>query len=174
MSNFSKSKSPLTRNFTSKVITLGTIAAAGLLITASANPAFSDSNYMQLPPAAPIMLTTTESVEGYRVKEYKGIVRGVTVREPGPISNFKAGLKGIVGGKIDPYIRLCETARQHAMDDMVARAQAMGANAVIGFRYDSSAFGDGDDMVTEVVCYGTAVVIEQTDKSLKAASLSLK
>ncbi|HEY9777796.1 MAG TPA: YbjQ family protein [Planktothrix sp.] len=121
------------------------------------------------PPMPPIMMTTTESFEGYRIKEYKGIIRGVTVRVPGPMSNFKANLKSIVGGKISPYTRMCETARQQAFDALVARAQEVGANAVVGFRYDSSSYGDSDEMGTEVVCYGTAVIIAPRDTTLKTA-----
>jgi len=120
-------------------------------------------------PTVPIMVTTTDGFEGYRVREYKGVVRGVTVRQPGPMSQFKANLKGTVGGKISPFIRMCETARQQAMDIMIERAQNMGANAIVAFRYDSSSYGDSDDMGTEVVCYGTAVVLSQ--RELKAASL---
>jgi uncharacterized protein YbjQ (UPF0145 family) len=121
------------------------------------------------PTVPPIMMTTTEGFEGYRIKQYKGIIRGVTVRIPGPMSNFKASLKSVVGGKISPYVRMCEEARQQAMDALVVRAQEVGANAVVGFRYDSSAYGDSDEMGSEVVCYGTAVVIAPRD-DLKTAS----
>jgi uncharacterized protein YbjQ (UPF0145 family) len=108
----------------------------------------------------PILVTTTLSVEGHPIREYKGVVRGVTVRTPTVVQGWKADLKNIVGGKIGPFISMCETARQQALDIMVQRAQEMGANAVVGMRYDSSAFGEGDDMGTEVVCYGTAVILE--------------
>jgi uncharacterized protein YbjQ (UPF0145 family) len=135
----------------------------------SAHSANSAEEGLAPPLTPPIMMTTTESFEGYRIKEYKGIIRGVTVRIPGPMSNFKAGLKGIVGGKISPYIRMCETARQQAMDALVLRAQEVGANAVVGFRYDSSSYGDSDEMGTEVVCYGTAVLIAPAE-NLKTAS----
>jgi uncharacterized protein YbjQ (UPF0145 family) len=108
----------------------------------------------------PILVTTTLSVEGHPIREYKGVVRGVTVRTPTMVQSWKADLKNIVGGKIGPFISMCETARQQAFDIMVQRAQEMGANAIVGMRYDSSAFGEGDDMGTEVVCYGTAVVLE--------------
>jgi uncharacterized protein YbjQ (UPF0145 family) len=123
-------------------------------------------------PMIPIMVTTTESFEGYRIKEYKGIVRGITVRQPSIGQSLKANLKGIVGGKISPFIRMCETARQQAMDIMIERAQSVGANAVVAFRYDSSAYGDSDEMGTEVVCYGTAVIIAPKDSPLKSANLN--
>lgn len=116
-----------------------------------------------------IILTTTESLDGLRIKEYRGIVRGVTVRQPTIGQGFKAELKGIVGGKISPFISMCETARQQALEVMVERAQAVGANAVVGIRYDSSAFGESDDMGTEVVCYGTAVIVEPKDGMTKTA-----
>jgi uncharacterized protein YbjQ (UPF0145 family) len=118
-----------------------------------------------------IILTTTESLEGLRIKEYRGIVRGVTVRQPTIGQGLKAELKGIVGGKMGPFITMCESARQQALEIMVERAVAVGANAVVGVRYDSSAFGDSDDMGTEVVCYGTAVIVEPKDGVTKTATL---
>lgn len=145
------------------VVSLIAFSSIGIVRSAAS----ADENLA--PAVPPIMMTTTESFEGYRIKEYKGIIRGVTVRIPGPMSNFKANLKSVVGGKINPYIRMCETARQQAMDALVARAQEVGANAVVGFRYDSSAYGDSDQMGSEVVCYGTAVVIAPRD-NLKTAS----
>jgi uncharacterized protein YbjQ (UPF0145 family) len=120
------------------------------------------------PPS--IFVTTTMGLEGYRITDYKGIVRGVTVRQPTVSQSLKANLKGIVGGKISPFTTMCETARQQALDILVERAQAVGANAVVGMRYDSSAFGDSNDMGTEVVCYGTAVVVEPIRGDSKQAS----
>ncbi len=110
---------------------------------------------------AGLIITTTESLEGYRIKEYRGIVRGSMVREPTAVQNFKAGFQGMFGGKVHAYITMCEQGRQQAYDAMVQKAQALGANAVVGMRYDSDAFSGGNnDFGTEVVCYGTAVVIE--------------
>lgn len=110
---------------------------------------------------AGLIITTTESIDGYRIKEYRGIVRGAMVREPTAVQSFKAGFQGMFGGKVHAYITMCEQGRQQAYDAMVQRAQAMGANAVVGMRYDSDAFSGGNnDFGTEVVCYGTAVVIE--------------
>lgn len=117
-----------------------------------------------------MMLTTTEGFDGYKIKEYRGIVRGVTVRQPTMGQSFKANLKGIVGGKMSPFITMCETARQQALDMLIERAQSAGANGIVGVRYDSSAFGDSDDMGTEVVCYGTAVVVEAAAPTVKTAS----
>lgn len=149
---------------------LSAVVAAVFAISAigfAHSAACADDNFT--PTVPPIMMTTTEGFEGYRISQYKGIIRGVTVRIPGPVSNFKAGLKSVVGGKISPYVRMCEIARQQALDALVVRAQEVGANAVVGFRYDSSAYGDGDEMGSEVVCYGTAVVIVPRD-NLKTAS----
>lgn len=108
-----------------------------------------------------MIVTTTEGVDGYKITKYIGIVRGVSVRQPTIGQSFKAGFKQIVGGKITPFISMCETARQSAYDTLIERANQAGAQAIVGLRYDSSAFsGSGDDMGTEVVCYGTAVLIE--------------
>jgi uncharacterized protein YbjQ (UPF0145 family) len=106
-----------------------------------------------------MIVTTTLDVEGYRIKEYKGVVRGITVRSPTIAQGLLGGLKSIVGGRIGAYTQMCEQARQHAYDDMVAHAQQMGANAIVGVRYDASEVGP-QDSATEVLCYGTAVVIE--------------
>lgn len=120
----------------------------------------SSLNAVRIQSNSNIIVTTTEGVDGYKITKYIGIVRGVTVRQPTIGQSFKAGLKGIVGGKISPYISMCETARQAAYDSLIERAGQAGAQAVVGLRYDSSAFSSGDDMGTEVVCYGTAVLIE--------------
>ncbi|MBP9093254.1 YbjQ family protein [bacterium] len=114
-----------------------------------------------LPIAAGIIVTTTLNVDGYRIREYKGIVRGAMVREPTIGQNFKAGFQGMFGGKIGAYVTMCEQGRQQSYDTMVAKAQALGANAIVGVQYDSNSFStDSNQFATEVVCYGTAVVIE--------------
>jgi uncharacterized protein YbjQ (UPF0145 family) len=110
---------------------------------------------------AGLIVTTTNSVEGFRIREYRGIVRGVMVREPNTIQQFKAGFQGMFGGKVNAYIRNCETGRQGAYDAMVQQALSRGANAIVGVKYDSDAFqGGANDFGTEIVCYGTAVMIE--------------
>jgi uncharacterized protein YbjQ (UPF0145 family) len=106
-----------------------------------------------------IPVTTTFNFEGYRIKEYKGVVRGITVRAPTIAQGFLGGLKSIVGGKIGAYTQMCEQARQHAFDMLLQHAQEVGGNAVIGLRYDSSDISS-QASATEVLCYGTAVVIE--------------
>lgn len=106
-----------------------------------------------------MIVTTTLDVEGYRIAEYKGLVRGITVRSPTIAQGLLGGLKSIIGGKIGAYTEMCEQARQHAYDSMLQHAQQLGANAIVGVRYDASEVGS-QDSATEVLCYGTAVVIE--------------
>lgn len=140
------------------------IVVVPVMFSFSSGPSFGGQNEMSgsfsTQTTNPLMVSTTESFEGFRIKQYCGIVRGVTVRQPTIGQGLKANLKGIVGGKISPFISMCETARQQALDILIGRAQQMGANAVVGLRYDSSSFGDTDDMGSEVVCYGTAVIVE--------------
>jgi uncharacterized protein YbjQ (UPF0145 family) len=106
----------------------------------------------------PIAVTTTFGFEGYRIKEYRGIVRGIIVRSPTIVQGFLGGLKNVIGGKIGAYTQMCEQTRQQAYDLLVQHAVELGANAVIGLRYDAS---DVVATATEVLCYGTAVVIEK-------------
>jgi uncharacterized protein YbjQ (UPF0145 family) len=123
------------------------------------------AKYDAIKPADPLfMVTTTMNFEGYRIRSYQGVVRGVTVRQPTIGQSFKAALKSHVGGRMSPFITMCETARQQAYDVMVERAKTAGANAIVAFRYDSSSFQNDEDVGTEVVCYGTAVVIEPVDR----------
>jgi uncharacterized protein YbjQ (UPF0145 family) len=105
-----------------------------------------------------IWITTTFGFEGYRVTRHLGIVRGITVRTRGIGGKFMAGIRGIVGGQVEAYVSMCEVARSEAMDYMISHARQMGANAVIGMRYDANEVDAG---MTEVLAYGTAVVIEQ-------------
>ncbi|WP_417391755.1 YbjQ family protein [Gimesia sp.] len=104
-------------------------------------------------------VTTTFTIEGYRITEYKGIVRGIIVRSPTIAQGFMGGLKNIVGGQIGSYTEMCEQARQQAYDRLLAHARERGANAIVGLRYDASEVVSKGS-ATEVLCYGTAVVIE--------------
>lgn len=108
-----------------------------------------------------MMISTTENLDGFKIKQYKGIVRGVSVRQPTVGQGLSANLERMGGGKISAYVAMCEKGRQQAFNTCVARARAMGANAIVGVRYDSTAFNHGDNVVTEAVCYGTAVVLEK-------------
>ncbi|SDR78540.1 YbjQ family protein [Opitutus sp. GAS368] len=101
--------------------------------------------------------TTNPSLAGQRVVKELGTVRGIVVRSRSIIGNLGAGLQTIFGGDISLYTELCERARQDAYERMCAHAAALGANAIIGLRYDATEIGTG---ITEVLCYGTAVVVE--------------
>ena len=105
-----------------------------------------------------IPVTTTFSFDGHQIIEYKGVVRGIIVRSPTIVQGLLGGLKNIVGGKIGAYTEMCEQTRQDAYRELLKHAEEIGANAIVGFRYDSS---DLKDSSTEVLCYGTAVVIEK-------------
>ncbi len=104
-----------------------------------------------------MLVVTTENVPGKQVREVKGQVFGVVVRSRGLGGNVMAGLRSLVGGEIHEYTQLLEEARRHALDRMVTNASAMGANAVVMMRYDSSEIGQ---TMSEIVAYGTAVVLE--------------
>jgi uncharacterized protein YbjQ (UPF0145 family) len=101
-------------------------------------------------------ITTAFDLEGYRVMRYLGIVRGITVRSRSVIGNLGASIQTLIGGNITLYTELCEHARMEAFDIMVRHAEALGANAIIGMRYDATEIAPG---VTEVLAYGTAVVV---------------
>jgi uncharacterized protein YbjQ (UPF0145 family) len=103
------------------------------------------------------MITTAFGFEGYRVARNLGIVRGITVRSRSVVGSFVGGLQTIVGGNITIYTELCEHAREEAFNLMAQHAQQMGANAIIGMRYDANDVMEG---VTEVLAYGTAVIVE--------------
>jgi uncharacterized protein YbjQ (UPF0145 family) len=108
--------------------------------------------------ASDMLVATTENVPGYRVTAVRGQVFGVVVRSRGIAGNFMAGLRTIIGGEIKEYTQMVEEARRHAIDRMVKNAAAMGANAVVMMRFDSSEMARS---MSEIVAYGTAVVIEQ-------------
>jgi uncharacterized protein YbjQ (UPF0145 family) len=103
------------------------------------------------------MVTTAFGFEGYHVARNLGIVRGITVRSRSVVGNFVGGLQTLVGGNITIFTELCEHAREEAFTLMVQHAQQMGANAIIGMRYDANDVMEG---VTEVLAYGTAVIVE--------------
>ncbi|HEX7370297.1 MAG TPA: YbjQ family protein [Rhodanobacteraceae bacterium] len=104
-----------------------------------------------------MIIVTSESIAGYKITETKGQVFGLVVRSRGIGGNVMAGLRSIVGGEINEYTQMLEEARRHATDRMVQNAQAMGANAVVMMRFDSSEIGQ---TMSEIVAYGTAVTIE--------------
>jgi uncharacterized protein YbjQ (UPF0145 family) len=104
------------------------------------------------------LTTTTFDLPGYRVAKSFGVVRGIIVRSRSVIGNFGASIQAIFGGNISLYTSLCERAREEAFNLMLTHAGQLGANAVIGVRYDATEIAAG---ITEVLCYGTAVYVEQ-------------
>lgn len=106
-----------------------------------------------------IIVSTTYDVQGRRIRDYKGIVRGITVRAPTITQGILGGLKSIIGGRIGAYTEMCEQARQAAYDLMVQHARELGANAILGVSFDASEVASKSS-ATEVLCYGTAVVLE--------------
>ena len=103
-------------------------------------------------------VTTALDFPGYCVARSPGVVRGLTVRSRSVVGTIGAGLQTLFGGNITLWTELCEHARTEAYDLMVRHAEQMGANAMIGMRYDANEVAQG---VTEVLAYGTAVVVEQ-------------
>jgi uncharacterized protein YbjQ (UPF0145 family) len=104
-----------------------------------------------------MLVVTTENVPGQRVREVKGEVFGIIVRSRGIGPNIVAQLRSLAGGEIVEYTHLLEEARKHAIERMVANAAELGANAVVMMRFDSSEIGPA---MSEIVAYGTAVVLE--------------
>jgi uncharacterized protein YbjQ (UPF0145 family) len=111
-------------------------------------------------PSDSMPVTTTFTIEGYRIRQYLGIVRGIIVRSPTISQGILGSLKSIIGGRIGSYTEMCEQTRQQAYDLLLEHARAVGANAIVGLRYDASDIGGGRTSATEVLCYGTAVVLE--------------
>ena len=105
------------------------------------------------------LTTTAFDLPGYRVVKCFGVVRGIIVRSRSIVGNIGAHLQSLFGGNISLYTTLCERAREDAFNQMLSHAGQLGANAVVGVRYDATEIGNG---ITEVLCYGTAVYVEQT------------
>ncbi len=103
------------------------------------------------------MVTTALTLPGYKIVRNLGVVRGITVRSRSIVGNFLGGLQSLFGGNITIYTNLCEQARSETYRLMCEHAQLQGANAIISMRYDATELMAG---LTEVLCYGTAVVVE--------------
>ncbi|MEO7531171.1 MAG: YbjQ family protein [Sediminibacterium sp.] len=103
-------------------------------------------------------VSTSFEVKGYRITQQLGVVRGIIVRSRSLLGNIGGGLQSLFGGNITIYTELCERARQDAYREMLQHADSMGANAIIGVRYDANEVMNG---ITEVLCYGTAVKVEK-------------
>ena len=102
------------------------------------------------------LTTTAFDLPGFRITKSFGVVRGIIVRSRSVIGNFGASIQSLFGGNISLYTSLCERAREDTFNLMLTHAGQLGANAVIGVRYDATEIAPG---ITEVLCYGTAVVI---------------
>jgi uncharacterized protein YbjQ (UPF0145 family) len=111
-----------------------------------------------IPSLDPAMVTTALELPGYKIVRNVGVVRGIVVRSRNVLATIGAGLQTLVGGNITVYTQLCEKTRQDAFLMMMEHAAERGANAIISARYDANELMQG---VTEVLAYGTAVVVEQ-------------
>ena len=107
------------------------------------------------------LTTTTFELPGYRTAKSFGVVRGIVVRSRSIVGNFGAHIQSLIGGNISIYTSLCERTREEAFNQMITHAGELGANAVVGVRYDATEIGAG---ITEVLCYGTAVYVERGDR----------
>jgi uncharacterized protein YbjQ (UPF0145 family) len=105
------------------------------------------------------LTTTAFTLDGYRIVRSLGVVRGIMVRSRSIVGSIGGALQTLVGGNISLFTSLCERTRSEAFDLMLEHAQQLGANAVIGIRYDATEVMNG---VTEVLCYGTAVLVERS------------
>ena len=103
------------------------------------------------------LTTTTFELPGYQVVKSFGVVRGIVVRSRSIVGNIGASIQSLFGGNISLYTSLCERAREDAFSQMLSHAAELGANAVVGVRYDATEVSPG---ITEVLCYGTAVFVE--------------
>ena len=110
-----------------------------------------------------MIVVTTENCPGFHVTQVLGPAFGLTVRSRGLGGNIAAGLRSITGGEVSSYVKLLEDARRQALDRLVQTATAMGANAVVMMRYDSSEIGQ---TMSEIVAYGTAVVVEPNNPAM--------
>lgn len=110
------------------------------------------------------LTSTTFTIDGHTIKKSLGVVRGITVRSRSIFGTIGASIQTIVGGNITLFTELCEKTRAEAFELMVQHAQNEGANAVVGVRYDANEVMGG---VTEVLCYGTAVVVEPAKNQAK-------
>src|SRR5260221_1338563 len=114
------------------------------------------------------MITTSTSLEGYRITKQLGLVRGITVRSRSIVGNIAGGFMTLFGGRSTIYTELCETAREESLQLMIRHAREKGANAIINMRYDANDVMSG---LTEVLAYGTAAVVEKSMKNWGSTDL---
>ena len=105
-----------------------------------------------------MLIVTTNDAPGYRVVKTLGLARGITVRSRNLVSDAIGGLQSMLGGRVGAYVKLAEASRAEALEHLIEQATGMGANAVIAMRYEANEIMEG---VTEVLAYGTAVVVEE-------------
>jgi uncharacterized protein YbjQ (UPF0145 family) len=110
------------------------------------------------------MATTAFDLPNFHVTQTLGVVRGIVVRSRNVFATLGATLQQVVGGNITIWTKMCEETRRDAFDIMIQHASEIGANAIVGVRYDTTEIATG---VTEVLCYGTAVIVEPTDSSYR-------
>jgi len=110
------------------------------------------------------MVTTAFDLPNFHVRQTLGVVRGIVVRSRNVFATLGATFQQVVGGNITIWTKMCEETRSDAFDIMIQHASEIGANAIIGARYDTTEISTG---VTEVLCYGTAVIVEPTDSSYR-------
>jgi uncharacterized protein YbjQ (UPF0145 family) len=110
------------------------------------------------------MATTAFELPNFRVLQTLGVVRGIVVRSRNVIATLGAAFQQVVGGNITIWTKMCEETRRDSFDIMIQHASQIGANAIVGVRYDTTEIATG---VTEVLCYGTAVIVEPTDSSYR-------
>jgi uncharacterized protein YbjQ (UPF0145 family) len=116
-------------------------------------------NFIKKNMIDPTMITNSFELNGYRITRTLGVVRGITVRSRSLLGNIAGGLQSIFGGRLSVYVDLCEKTREEAFQHMIDHANERGANAVINMRYDANEVMDG---ITEVLAYGTAVMVEKS------------
>ena len=104
------------------------------------------------------LITTSTGLDGYKVVKHLGVVRGITVRSRSALGNIAGGFQSLFGGRLSIYVELCERTREEAYQLLIQHATAIGANAIINMRYDANEVMQG---ITEVLAYGTAVVVEK-------------
>lgn len=117
-------------------------------------------SFLEAPPPVRLTLartTTADTLPDCRASKNLGVVRGIAVRSRSLLGNFLAGIQTLVGGNITIYTELCEQGRSQAFREMMRHAEMLGANAIVGVRYDSTELMTG---LSEVICYGTAIVVE--------------
>ena len=105
-----------------------------------------------------MLTSTTNDITGHRVVRHIGVVRGITVRSRNVISDAIGGVQSMLGGRVGAYVKLAEAARQEAFEQLVEHTRAAGGNAILAMRYDANEIMPG---ITEVLAYGTAVVVEE-------------